>query len=198
MAMLSSLTTAVLVITSVPFVSGLKLDTSSISSIKTASADLSFGLMSWYHNNVTGVASTAVGVFPEPLYWWEAGAVWGAMIDNWAYTGDQSYIPSITQALLAQTGPDNNFMPPAYYTSLGNDDQAFWALATLTALEYGFPIPQGKASTIWLDLSRAAFDTMVPRWETSTCNGGLRWQIFESNKGYDYKNVSCRAATHSH
>jgi mannan endo-1,6-alpha-mannosidase len=111
------------------------------------------------------------------------------MIDNWAYTGDQSYIPTITQGLLAQVGPDNNFMPPAYYTSLGNDDQAFWALATLSAAEYGYPVPQGKPSTIWIDLSRAVFDSMVPRWDTATCNGGLRWQIFQSNAGYDYKNV---------
>lgn len=48
------------------------------------------------------------------------------MIDYWAYTGDDSYNPTITQALLAQVGPNNNFMPPAYFSSLGNDDQAFW------------------------------------------------------------------------
>lgn len=29
---------------------------------------------------------------------------------------------------------------------------------------------------------------MVPRWATDSCNGGLRWQIFESNEGYNYKN----------
>jgi mannan endo-1,6-alpha-mannosidase len=29
---------------------------------------------------------------------------------------------------------------------------------------------------------------MVPRWDTSTCNGGLRWQVFSSNAGWDYKN----------
>jgi hypothetical protein len=180
---------AVLIVASVPLTACLQLDVKNVASIKAASTDLSFGVMSWYHNNITGVPSTAVGVFPPPAYWWEAGAVWGAMIDNWAYTGDQSYIPTITQGLLAQVGPDNNFMPPAYYTSLGNDDQAFWALASLSAAEYGFPVPRGKASTLWLDLSRAVFDTMVPRWDTATCNGGLRWQIFQSNAGYDYKNV---------
>jgi mannan endo-1,6-alpha-mannosidase len=192
MTFTSSLITAVLVSASLPLAACLQLDTNNGVSIKTASADLAFGLMSWYHNNATGVASTAVGVFPQPLYWWEAGAVWGAMIDNWAYTGDRSYIPTITQGLLAQTGPDNNFMPPAYFSSLGNDDQAFWALASLSALEYNFPTPEGKASTIWLDLSRAVFDSMVPRWDTTSCNGGLRWQIFPANAGYDYKNVSRR------
>jgi mannan endo-1,6-alpha-mannosidase len=29
---------------------------------------------------------------------------------------------------------------------------------------------------------------MVPRWDTSTCNGGLRWQVFSFNAGWDYKN----------
>jgi mannan endo-1,6-alpha-mannosidase len=190
MTFTSSLITAVLVSASLPLAACLQLDINNDASVKTASADLAFGLMSWYHNNATGMAPTAVGVFPEPLYWWEAGAVWGAMIDNWAYTGDRSYIPTITQGLLAQTGPDNNFMPPAYFSSLGNDDQAFWALASLSALEYDFPIPEGKASTIWLDLSRAVFNSMVPRWDTTSCNGGLRWQIFPANAGYDYKNVS--------
>ncbi|ODQ76852.1 hypothetical protein LIPSTDRAFT_102095 [Lipomyces starkeyi NRRL Y-11557] len=34
---------------------------------------------------------------------------------------------------------------------------------------------------------------MAGRWDTSTCNGGLRWQIFESNSGYDYKNTISNA-----
>ena len=29
---------------------------------------------------------------------------------------------------------------------------------------------------------------MAARWDTSTCAGGLRWQIFTFNSGYDYKN----------
>lgn len=109
------------------------------------------------------------------------------MIDYWAYTNDTSYNPTVSQALLAQVGPDNNYMPPAYYSSLGNDDQAFWALAVLTAAEYGFPNPP-SGSPQWLDLAEAVFNTMVPRWNTTLCNGGLRWQIFSFNAGYDYRN----------
>lgn len=142
--------------------------------------------MSYYKNNASGTATTAVGTLPAPLYWWEAGAVWGGMIDYWAYTNDTSYNPTITQALLAQVGPDNNYMPPAYYPSLGNDDQAFWALAALSAVEYGFPNQQG--SPTWLSLAEAVFNTMVPRWNTTLCGGGLRWQIFSYNAGYDYRN----------
>ena len=79
-------------------------------------------------------------------------------------------------------------MPPAYYPSLGNDDQAFWAIAALNAAEYGFPVPPGNASTIWVDLAEAVFNTMVPRWYSANCSGGLQWQVFPSNPGWGYKN----------
>lgn len=166
----------------------IQIDVNNTDSIKAASRALAFGVQSWYHNNVSGTPATAVGTLPAPLYWWEAGAVWGGMVDYWAYTNDTSYNAVTTQALMAQVGPDFNYMPPAYFTSLGNDDQAFWAMAVLSALEHGFPTPSGQKNTTWLDLAKAVFDSQTPRWETAHCNGGLRWQIFESNKGWDYKN----------
>lgn len=116
------------------------------------------------------------------------------MIDYWAYTNDTSYVPTVQQALLAQVGPDNNYMPPAYDSSLGNDDQSFWAFAVLAAVEYGFPAPAANSSTVWLDLAEAVFNTQWPRWDNTSCNGGLKWQIFSSNAGYDYKNVISNAA----
>ncbi|KAH9816356.1 glycoside hydrolase family 76 protein [Teratosphaeria destructans] len=167
---------------------GISLDVNSTDSIKNASATIVYGLMSWYQNNQSSTAATAIGTLPAPYYWWEAGAVWGGMIDYWAYTNDTSYVATVQQALLAQVGPDNNYMMPAYYSSLGNDDQDFWAMAVLAAIEYDFPVPAGNDSTTWYDLAVAVFNTQVPRWDTSTCNGGLRWQIFQSNAGYDYKN----------
>ena len=110
------------------------------------------------------------------------------MVDYWAYTNDSSYVETVQQALMAQVGPDNNYMPPAYFPSLGNDDQSFWALAVLAAVEYGFPAPTGHSSTVYLDLAEAVFNTQWPRWNTSQCAGGLKWQIFTYNAGYDYKN----------
>lgn len=83
---------------------------------------------------------------------------------------------------------DWNYMPPAYYSSLGNDDQAFWALAVLSAEEYGLPFPAGQRVARWIDLAIAVWDTQVARWNMESCNGGLKWQIFESNKGYNYRN----------
>ncbi|KAI5356827.1 putative glycoside hydrolase, family 76, six-hairpin glycosidase superfamily [Septoria linicola] len=158
------------------------------SSIRATSRTLAFGLQSYYQNNLSSTAPTAIGTLPAPLYWWQAGAMWGGMIDYWAYTNDTSYNEVTTQALLAQVGPDWNYMPPAYFSSLGNDDQAFWALAVLSAEEYGFPFPSGQRVSSWLDLAAAVWDTQVARWNTEQCGGGLKWQIFDYNKGWNYRN----------
>ncbi|TKA65244.1 hypothetical protein B0A49_07963 [Cryomyces minteri] len=149
----------------------LQLDVNNSASIRSASSTIAYGLMKYYVSNATGANPTAVGTLPGPYYWWEAGAMWGGLVDYYAYTNDMSYNPSTTQALLTQ----------------GNDDQAFWALAAMSAAEYGYPDPP-SSSPQWLSLAEAVFNIMVPRWDMTTCAGGLRWQIFSSNAGYDYKN----------
>lgn len=171
----------------------LNLDISSPSSIRNASSALAFNLMSYYKNNQTGVPPENVGMLPQPLYWWQAGAMWGGLVDYSSYTNDTSYVPTITQALQAQVGPDDNYMPPAYFSSLGNDDQAFWALAVLSAAEYDFQSPTPDLPQ-WLALAEAVFNTQWPRWDTMSCEGGLKWQVFESNKGYNYKNTVSNGA----
>ena len=55
----------------------------------------------------------------------------------------------------------------------------------MTAAEHGLP---KSGSPSWLDLAKNVFDRQVARWDTETCKGGLRWQIFSFNSGYDYKN----------
>ena len=54
----------------------------------------------------------------------------------------------------------------------------------MSAAEYGLPSPAGAAS--WLSLSQIVFN-MHERWDTTSCNGGLNWQIFTSEAGYNYK-----------
>ena len=71
--------------------------------------------------------------------------------------------------------------------SQGNDDQAFWAFAAMSAAEMKFPEPPPKQPS-WLSLAQAVFNEQVSRWDTQNCGGGLRWQIFTFNKGYNYKN----------
>lgn len=153
-------------------------------SIKAAANTVAQGLLV---NYTKGPNVEGVGVFGQPYYWSESGAVWSSLIDYWNYTGDAQYNTLIQQALIAQTGPNNDYMPPNQTKSEGNDDQAMWALAAMTAAEQQFPSPADNMS--WVDLAKNVFDLQVSRWDTATCGGGLRWQIFTFNDGYDYKNA---------
>lgn len=108
------------------------------------------------------------------------------MIDYWAYTGDTTYQATVTRAVAAQVGPDKNFIVPNHKDQEGNDDQAFWVCAALSGMELNHPAPSG---TTWLGLAEAAFENIAARWDTTTCGGGLSWQIYADNvNGLDYKN----------
>ena len=128
------------------------------------------------------------GNLPPPYYWWEAGAMFSSLVDYWYYTGDTQFNDITTQALLHQVGPNNDYMPPNQTKTLGNDDQAFWGMAAMTAAEVNYPNPP-QDQPQWLALAQAVFNTQVPRWDPDTCGGGLRWQIFPFNNGYNYKNT---------
>ena len=58
----------------------------------------------------------------------------------------------------------------------------------MSAVEMKYPEPPPKQPS-WLSLVQATFNLQVSRWDTEYCGGGLRWQIFSFNKGYDYKNT---------
>jgi mannan endo-1,6-alpha-mannosidase len=63
-----------------------------------------------------------------------------------------------------------------------------WALAAISAYENKLPLPS-TSNVTWLQLAINVFNDQVQRWDTSTCGGGLKWQIFAFNSGYDYKNA---------
>lgn len=150
--------------------------------------------MRYYTNNSTDTPALRVGTLDAPYYWWEAGALWGGMIDYWAYTNDSSYNPTVTRALLAQAGPGRNFFVPEYRMQIGNDDQGFWALAAMSALETRFPNPPPDQPR-WLALAEAVFDDIAGRWDTGSCAGGLKWQVAGGNPhGYEYKNAVSNGA----
>lgn len=86
-----------------------------------------------------------------------------------------------------QVGQNNDYMPANQTHSEGNDDQCFWALAAMSAAELNFPNPPSDKPQ-WLALAQAVFNEQWSRWDTQNCGGGLRWQIFPFNSGYDYKN----------
>ena len=140
--------------------------------------------MKYYTGNETGGIP---GNLPAPYYWWEAGAAFGALLDYYYYTGNSEYNDVTTQALLFQVGPNDDYMPPNQTKTEGNDDQGFWGLAAMSAAEQKFPDPPSNEPQ-WLALAQAVFNSQAMRWDNSTCAGGLRWQIFTFNNGYDYKN----------
>ncbi|RKU40538.1 hydrolase 76 protein, variant 2 [Coniochaeta pulveracea] len=158
-------------------------------SLKDTAKSMAEDMMSFYHGDEPG---NTPGLLPDPYYWWEGGALMGALIDYWYYTGDTTYNNVTTQGMLAQVGPQNDYMPPEQRLTEGNDDQGFWGMAAMSAAEYKFPDPPaGKPG--WLALAQAVFNTQAARWEPNDCGGGLLWQIFNWNKGYDYKNSISQA-----
>lgn len=66
-------------------------------------------------------------------------------------------------------------------------------MAAMTAAEYNFSNPTSSQPQ-WLALAQAVFNQQAARWDTANCNGGLRWQVFQFNSGYDYKNSISNAA----
>ncbi|KAM7221051.1 Glycosyl hydrolase family 76 domain containing protein [Rhypophila decipiens] len=166
-----------------------QFDAASHDSIKSVASSLAQDLMGLYDADRPGAVP---GLLPEPYYWWEAGALMGAMVDYWAYTGDTQWVNVTKEGLLFQTGPNNDYMPPNQTMTEGNDDQGFWALAAMSAAEYNFQNPPSDKPQ-WLALAQAVFNTQAARWETQECGGGLRWQIFTWNNGYDYKNTISQA-----
>ena len=99
--------------------------------------------------------------------------MFGAFIDYWYYTGDSQYNAITTQAMEHQIGQLNAFMPDNQSKTLGNDDQAFWGMAAMTAAENKLPdLGSGKPS--WLSLAQAVFNTQAGRWDPAHCGGGLK------------------------
>lgn len=145
--------------------------------------------MAYYQGNATS-APREIGNVNRPYYWWVAGALWGMMIDYYHVTEDPSYNHVVLDALLAKVnlGPENNYLPPEHADEEGNDDLFFWGNAVLSAAENNFPQPN-KDLPSWLDISKNVFKWLESRWDTNHCDGGVFWQILESNpNGLNYKN----------
>jgi mannan endo-1,6-alpha-mannosidase len=155
-------------------------------SIKKAASVAAAGMTKYY----TGYRPGDVpGNLPDPYFWWEAGAMFNSLIDYWYYTGDDQYNNITSQALQHQIGDYNAFMPQNQSKTLGNDDQAFWGMAAMSAAENKLPDLPTDQGPSWLALAQATFNTQAPRWNEEACGGGLKWQIFTFNNGYTYRNT---------
>ncbi|KAJ5579544.1 CAZyme family GH76 [Penicillium hispanicum] len=166
-------------------VQAVSLDVESADSIKKAAKAVATNMMGYYTGMNPG---DNPGNLPDPYYWWEAGAMFNALIDYWYFTGDDQWNDITIQGMLWQAGENGAFMPNNQTKTEGNDDQAFWGFAAMSAAERNFPNPPSDKLQ-WLEMAQAVFNTQAPRWDPSTCGGGLRWQIFTWNNGYTYKNT---------
>lgn len=109
------------------------------------------------------------------------------MIDYWFFTGDDQYNDVIEAGMIFQVGTNWDYEPSNQTLSLGNDDQGFWGLAAMQAAERNFTNPASDKPQ-WLALAQAVFNSIALVWDTQYCDGGVRWQKFVLNNGYDYKN----------
>lgn len=177
---LSTLPTAFLCVVSTLAV---QLDESSQDSVCSAAAAIVSGLMDYY----TGLRyGGTVGMVVPPYYWWHAGELFGGWVDYWYFCqkDNATFTNILFDAMYAQRGTNNDYMPANQSMTEGNDDQGVWGMAIMQAVERNFT--NGDKS--WLYLIQAIYNTMNNRWDPSTCGGGLRWQIFTWNSGYNYKN----------
>ncbi|KAF2621058.1 glycoside hydrolase family 76 protein [Macroventuria anomochaeta] len=163
----------------------IDLDINSKDSIKSAAKVLASGIVAFYDETLN--EDLIPGLFPHPYYWWESGLAFNALVDYYGLTNDSEYNSRISEALQHQLGDYDAFMPANQTKVLGNDDQSFWGLASLSAHEVQLPAP---ASGSWLEFAKNVFDTQTSRWDTHSCDGGLKWQIFTFNDGYNYKNAA--------
>ncbi|KAK2760001.1 hydrolase 76 protein [Arachnomyces sp. PD_36] len=170
-------------------VQALEIQIGDDASIKKAAKTVAEELMGYYSGDQPG---DTPGNLPEPYYWWEAGAMFGAIIDYWVYTDDDQFNDAVMQGMMHQAAPSADFMPQNQTRTEGNDDQAFWAIAALQAAERKFPNPP-EDQPQWLALAQAVFNQQAGRWWPDTCGGGMKWQIFDYMNGYEYKNTISNA-----
>lgn len=104
-----------------------------VESIKSVAGTIAFDMMTYYNGNLSG---NTPGILPGPpptpatlnagYFWWEAGAMWGSLMDYWYYTGDSTYNEVTMQGMLFQTGDNHDYLPPNQTKGMGNDDQGVY------------------------------------------------------------------------
>ncbi|CCE78855.1 Piso0_000887 [Millerozyma farinosa CBS 7064] len=153
-----------------------------VDSVCSAAKKVADGEFNYYEGIKKG---GTVGMFTYPYYWWHAGCAFGGLLDYFTFCDkDNSTLKEIIyDGMYHQAGDNYDYIPSNQSMTEGNDDQGIWGLTTMEAAERNFTDPPHS----WLSMTQAIYNTMNDRWD-SHCNGGLRWQIFTWNSGYNYKN----------
>lgn len=126
----------------------------------------------------------SLALVPGPYFWWQSGLVNDALFTYGSITGDKQYEDLTKNTLFNQATGGNDFMMSDAH---GNDDQAWWALAALTAAENNVPVPAGAPT--FLSMAQNVFNEQKARWDMSTCGGGMKFKINAGEAGYDYKST---------
>ena len=169
-------------------VHGLGLNSESTGNLTAVAKILATGIIAAYNQS-----TDSLGLFGQPYSFWEDGALWNALIDYQSLTGDEQYVNVIYPGIQFQIPEKTlDYMPANQTKNLGNDDQSSWALAVLSAAEWGWSTPVYQ-NFRWIDIATNVFNEQAARWDESTCGGGLKWQIFSFNNGYNYKNSGSAA-----
>ena len=91
--------------------SAIDLDPTNEDSVKSAAKDVAEVLWSMYATQDNKVISGIQGLLTyPPYYWWQAGAMFGQLIDYWYYTNDSSYNDMIRDGLIHQAGENWDFV----------------------------------------------------------------------------------------
>ena len=51
------------------------------------------------------------GNLPDPYFWWECGAMFGALIDYYYFTGDSQYNEMVMRGMIHQVGENEDYLP---------------------------------------------------------------------------------------
>lgn len=118
-------------------------------------------------------------------YWWQAGAMWGLLIDYFQYTNDPTYNSITMQALLSQVGPNNDYMMPLYELQEANDDQAFWGFATSTLSSIQFSTLVGYTDSDSSSVCRRKGISAATRAILMVATDGKPMEYTSSTLGYN-------------
>ncbi|OCL13250.1 glycoside hydrolase family 76 protein, partial [Glonium stellatum] len=156
----------------------LTLTPSSPNSIRSTASTIAASIAAAY--------APGTNLLPPPYYWWESGAGLDSLLTYYHLTGDTTHNAFATTALLSQASPTTDFLLPGLCT--GNDDQAWWALAAVSASEFGVPT-SGSSGPSWPALAQTVFAEQAARWDPARCGGGMKWKIAPADPGWHYKSA---------
>ncbi|KAH8703241.1 putative glycosyl hydrolase [Talaromyces proteolyticus] len=170
-----------------PLTRAITIDVNDPNSFKQGAATVASDMMTFYADRDSKLIP---GKFDGT--WWEGGAMFMGLMQYWHWTGDATWNEQVNSGMVWQAGPNGDFFTSNYSSYLGNDDQAFWGLAAITAAELNYPAVADAPS--WLSMAQAVFNEQASRWDDTTCKGGLRWQIYPIQSGYRIKNAISNGA----